>query len=114
MQRHRVRIREECLRGASETEMPSGVRINANILLKSITPTGAVYVRLLVEDDPDEVDSGIQRRLDKFISKVNENNQVESIIVQDEVQSVFREESNTEVESAVQQGHVAKSPGDQN
>ena len=57
--------------------LASGVRI----LLKSIAPTGAVYVRLLVEDDPDEVDSGIQRSLDKFISKVNENNQVESIIV---------------------------------
>ena len=94
--------------------LASGVRINANILLKSIAPTGALCVRLLVEDDPDEVDSGIQRSLDEFISEVNEDNQVESIIVQDEVQSVRHQESNTEVESAMQQGHVAESPGNQN
>lgn len=93
--------------------LASGVRINVNILLKSIAPTGAVYVRLLVEDDPDEGDSGIQRSLDEFISEVNEN-QVESIIVQDEVQSVRRQESNTEVESAVHQGHGSESPGYQN
>ena len=94
--------------------LASGVRINANVLLKSIAPTGAVYVHLLVEDDPDEVDSGIQRSLDEFISELNEDNQVESIIVQDEVQSVRHQESNTEVESAMQQGHVAESPEDQN
>ena len=47
--------------------LASGVRINANILLKSIAPTGAVYVRLLVEDGPGEVDSGIQRRLESGI-----------------------------------------------
>ena len=93
--------------------LASGVRINVNNFLKSIAPTGAVYVRLLVEDDPDEVDSGIQRSLDEFISEVNEN-QVESIIVQDEVQSVRRQESNTEVESAVHQGHGSESPGYQN
>ncbi|XP_068675716.1 kinetochore protein Nuf2-like [Montipora foliosa] len=68
---------------------------------EAVSRTSAVYVRLLVEDDPDEVDSGIQRSLHEFISEVNENNQVESIIVQDEVQSVRRQESNTEVESAV-------------
>ena len=33
----------------------SGIRINENILLKGIASTGVVYVRLLVEDDPDEV-----------------------------------------------------------
>ena len=33
----------------------SGVRINGNILLKGIASTGVVYVRLLVEVDPDEV-----------------------------------------------------------
>ena len=42
-------------------KLASGVRINGNILLKSIACTGAVYVRLLVEDDPDEVDGGIQK-----------------------------------------------------
>ena len=42
--------------------LASGVRINGNILLKGIASTGAVYVRLLVEDDSDEVDSGIHVR----------------------------------------------------
>ena len=35
----------------------SGVKSNGNILLESIASTGVVYVRLLLEDDPDE-DSG--------------------------------------------------------
>jgi len=47
--------------------LASGVRINGNTLLKSIASTGAVYVRLLVEDDPDEVDRGIQRSMDNFM-----------------------------------------------
>ena len=34
--------------------LASGVRVNGNILLKSIASTGAVYVRLLVEDDLEE------------------------------------------------------------
>ena len=42
--------------------LASVVRINGNILLKGIASTGAVCVRLLVEDDSDEVDSGILLR----------------------------------------------------
>ena len=87
--------------------LASGVRINGNILLKSIASTGAVYyVRLLVEDDPDEVDSGIQRSMDDFMSEVNQD----SIIVQDEVQSMNFEGPNTnrhkEEERAVEQGQL--------
>ena len=93
--------------------LASGVRINGNILLKSIASTGAVYVRLLVEDDPDEVDSGIQRSMDDFMSEVNQ----ESIIVQDEVQSMNCEGPNTnrhkEEERAVEQGHAVESADDQ-
>ena len=89
--------------------LASGVRINGNILLKSIASTGAVYVRLLVEDDPDEVDSGIQRSMDDFMSEVNQ----ESIIVQDELQSMNCEGPNTnrhkEEERAVEQGHAVES-----
>ena len=93
--------------------LASGVRINGNILLKSIASTGAVYVRLLVEDDPDEVDSGIQRSMDDFMSEVNQ----ESIIVQDELQSMNCEGPNTnrhkEEERAVEQGHAVESADDQ-
>ena len=93
--------------------LASGVRINGNILLKSIASTGAVYVRLLVEDDPDEVDSGIQRSMDDFMSQVNQ----ESIIVQDEVQSMNCEGPNTnrhkEEERTVEQGHAVESADDQ-
>ena len=42
--------------------LASGVRINGKILLKGIAFTGALCVRLLVEDDLDEVDSGIHVR----------------------------------------------------
>ena len=42
--------------------LASRVRIFGNILLKSIASTGAVCVRFLVEDDSDEVDSGIHIR----------------------------------------------------
>ena len=45
----------------------SGVRVNGNILLKSIASTGVVYVRLLVEDDPDE-DSGFVRVMENLES----------------------------------------------
>ena len=62
--------------------LASGVKINGNILLKSIASTGAVYVCLLVEDDPDE-DSGVQRTMDEFMSEVNQNNHVEAITVKD-------------------------------
>ena len=69
---HRVRIRKECLRGASETDNGFTDKDQSKHLLKSNAPmTGPVYVRLLVEDDPDEVDSCIQRRLDEFASQVN-------------------------------------------
>lgn len=69
---HRVRIRKECLRGASETDNGFTDKDQSKHLLKSNAPvTGPVYVRLLVEDDPDEVDSGIQRSLDEFTSEVN-------------------------------------------
>ena len=69
---HRVRIRKECLRGASETANGFNDKDQSKHLLKSNAPvTGPVYVRLLVEDDPDEVDSGIQRSLDEFTSEVN-------------------------------------------
>ena len=45
----------------------SGVRVNGNILLKSTASTGVVYVRLLVEDDPDE-DSGFVRVMENLES----------------------------------------------
>ena len=45
----------------------SGLRVNGNILLKSIASTGVVYVRLLVEDDPDE-DSGFVRVMENLES----------------------------------------------
>ena len=45
----------------------SGVRANRNILLKSIVCTGVVYLRLLVEDDPDE-DSGFVRVMENLES----------------------------------------------
>lgn len=94
-------------------KLASGVRINGNILLKSIATTGAVYVHLLVEDDPDEVDDSIQRSMDDFMSQVNQ----ESIIVQDEVQSMNCEGPNTnrnkEEEHAVEQGLAVESADDQ-
>ena len=66
---HRVRIRKECLRGASETDNGFTDKDQSKHLLKSNAPvTGPVYVRLLVEDDPD--DSGIQRSLDEFASEL--------------------------------------------
>ena len=72
MEMHRVRIRKECLRGAGETANGFTDKDQSKHLLKSNAPvTGPVYVRLLVEDDPDEVDSGIQRSLDEFTSEVN-------------------------------------------
>ena len=93
--------------------LASGVRINGNILLKSIASAGAVCVRLLVEDDPDEVDSGIQRSMDDFMSEVNQ----ESIIVQDEVQSMNCEGPNTnrhkEEEHAEEQAHAVESADDE-
>ena len=48
----------------------SGVRINGNILLKGIASTGFVYVRLLVEDDPDEVDGVFKKVCQKEINIV--------------------------------------------
>ena len=96
--------------------LASGVRINGNILLKSIASTGAVYVRLLVEDDPDEVDSGLQRSLDDFMSEVNQYRHAGSITIEDEVQSVNCEGPNAnthkEEERAVEQGHAVESADD--
>lgn len=43
-----------------------GLRINRNIFLRSIASTGSVYVCLLVDDDLDEVDGGVQKILDYF------------------------------------------------
>lgn len=43
-----------------------GLRINGNIFLRSIASTGSVYVCLLVDDDLDEVDGGVQKILDYF------------------------------------------------
>lgn len=57
--------------------LASGVRINGNILLKSIAYTGAVYVGLLVEDDPEEVDSGIQRNMCYNIHAITINDQLD-------------------------------------
>ena len=98
-------------------KLASGVRINGNILLKSIASTGAVYVRLLVEDDPDEEDSGIQRSLDDFMSEVNQYSHAEGIIVEDEVQSMNCEGPNAgthkEEERSVEQGHTLESADDQ-
>ena len=46
---HRVRIRKECLRGASETDNGFTDKDQSKHLLKSNAPvTGPVYVRLLV------------------------------------------------------------------
>ena len=94
----------------------SWVRINGNILLKSIASTGAVYVRLLVEDDPDEVDSGLQRSLDDFMSEVNQYRHAGNITIEDEVQSVNCEGPNAnthkEEECAVEQGHAVESTDD--
>lgn len=91
--------------------LASGVRVNGNILLKSIASTGAVYVRLLVEDDLEE-DSGIQRSLDEFLSEANQETHVEITTVQNEVQSVLRQEPDKEVASSVEQRHVAESSND--
>ena len=57
--------------------LASGVRVNGNIFLKSIAYTGAVYVRLLVEDDPDEVDSGIQRSMCYNMHVITINDQLD-------------------------------------
>jgi len=92
--------------------LASGVRVNGNILLKSIASTGAVYVRLLVEDDLEE-DSGIQRSLDEFMSEANQETHVQIITVQNEVQSVLRQEPDKEVASFVEQRHVDESSNDQ-
>lgn len=92
--------------------LASGVRVNGNILLKSIASTGAVYVRLLVEDDLEE-DSVIQRSLDEFLSDANQETHVEITTVQNEVQSVLRQEPDKEVASSVEQRHVAESSNDQ-
>lgn len=43
-----------------------GLRINGNTFLRSIASTGSVYVCLLVDDDLDEVDGGVQKILDYF------------------------------------------------
>lgn len=43
-----------------------GLRINGNTFLRSIAFTGSVYVCLLVDDDLDEVDGGVQKILDYF------------------------------------------------
>ena len=98
-------------------KLASGVKINGNILLKSIASTGAVYVRLLVEDDPDEVDGGTQKRLDDFMLEVNQYSHTEGIIMEDEVQSMNCEGPNTdtrkEEERAVEQGHAVESVDDQ-
>ena len=85
--------------------LASGVRVNGNILLKSIASTGAVYVRLLVEDDLEE-DSVIQRSLDEFLSDANQETHVEITTVQNEVQSVLRQEPDKEVASSVEQRHI--------
>ena len=60
--------------------LASGVKINGNILLKSIGSTGAVYVQLLMEDDPDE-DSSVQRSIDEFLLEINQDNHVEPIVL---------------------------------
>ena len=89
-----------------------GVRINGNILLKSIASTGAVCVRLLVEDDSDEMDSGIH-----VTSFFYQYSHAESIIVEDEAQSMKCEGPNTnahkEEERAVKQGHAVESADNQ-
>ena len=91
--------------------LASRVRVNGNILLKSIASTGAVYVRLLVEDDLEE-DSVIQRSLDEFLSDANQETHVEITTVQNEVQSVLCQEPDKEVASSVEQRHVAESSND--
>ena len=69
-------------------------------------------MRLMVEDDLEE-DSGIQRTLDEFMSEANQETHLEITTVQNEVQSVLRQESDKEVASSVEQRHVAKSSSDQ-
>ena len=89
--------------------LASGVGINGNILLKSIASTGAVCVRLLVEDDSDEMDSGIHVRSFFFY----QYSHAQSIIVEDGAQSMRCEGPNTnahkEEERAVEQGHAVES-----
>ena len=121
--RVKSRLREDCkgiefefaknVSGAlMRPTLASGVRVNGNILPKSIASTGAVYVRLLVEDDLEE-DSGIQRSLDELMSEANQETHVEITTVQNEVQSVLRQEPDKEVTSSVEQRHVAESSNDQ-
>ena len=69
-------------------------------------------MRLLVEDDLEE-DSGIQRSLDQFMSEANQETHVEITTVQNEVQSVVRQEPDKEVASSVEQRRVAESSNDQ-
>lgn len=92
--------------------LASKVRVNGNILLKRIASTGAVYVRLLVEDDLEE-DSGIQRSLDEFMSEANQETHIEITTVQNKEQSVLRQEPDKEVASFVEQRHIAESSNDQ-
>ena len=69
-------------------------------------------MRLMVEDDLEE-DSGIQRTLDEFMSEANQETHLEITTVQNEVQSVLRQEPDKEVASSVEQRHVAESSSDQ-
>ena len=77
-----------------------------------IASTGAVCVRLLVEDDSDEVNSGTHVR--GFFYQYSH---AESIIVEDEAQSMKCEGPITNVhkeeERAVEQGHAVESTDDQ-
>lgn len=80
--------------------LASGVRIDGNILLRSIVSSGAVYVRLLVEDNSDEEDDN-QRSMDEFMSEANHDNPVQSIATFVQEQG-HDQERNNEVQHAVE------------
>ena len=80
--------------------LASGVRIDGNILLRSIASSGVVYVRLLVEDNSDEEDDN-QRSMDEFMSEANHDNPVQSIATFVQEQG-HDQERNNEVQHAVE------------